>query len=590
MQASNRYRVVFALLLLISTVGCRCAKRAKWNAPEVAYLRTGFPTKDSVLAKAELALTHALALEAQGNPACVDSYFQSARLSWCEIQRQINEHGCSFNRASEIYRSALAQLISTGQSFNRLDPRRGLEVCTTAGSVKIPTSYRGFPWKPSDFEHLIPVGQYSTKDLKTQYRCPGLGISTVVVRCRKPNEAYRTDQQAFAATVVLRPVESETSLPTSPFVLELYDPLRVSSISVTGRQIDLERDITAPLAYRLSQADRGYLTAFLQPGSNSKNTGLFMIEPYQPGKIPIVFVHGLLSDPFTWVNMANELRARPELVERYQIWGYQYPTGEPFLISAAGLRHQLQEIQSQYDPYCSDEALNRTVLVGHSMGGLISKLQITCSGSQLWDAVSCRPLENIFTTPETRSSLAESFYFDPLSMVSRVVFIGTPHRGSPWAKRPVGRLGSKLVDEPSVMQDRHQQLIRDNPGVFTREFTKRIPTSIDLLNPNSPLLHAIDALPANDQVKLHTILGSGYRMFAAGDSDKVVPVSSAKKTRVLSEKSIHAKHTQLTKDSRGIEELICILRTHLRKESEPIFEIPNESIMNSSNIVPRNRH
>ncbi len=383
------------------------------------------------------------------------------------------------------------------------------------------------------------------------------------VHCRRPGQLLSQPEQAFAATVLLRSVSQGPLAPTQ-FKLDLFDPLRVSSTEVAGRQVPLERDITAPFAYRQSQDDRGYLEGFLQPGASKENLGLFMIEPYQPGKIPVVFVHGLLSDPFTWANIANELRADPELLKRYQIWGFEYATGEAFLSSAAQLRAQLHQVRNELDPGRSDPALSQMVLVGHSMGGLIAKLQIQYSGTELWNAVSNCPFENIVTNSKTRMSLAESFFFEPAPAVSRVVFIGTPHLGSPWARRPIGLIGSRLVEEPPSFQDEHSQLVRDNPEAFSREFTRRVPTSIDLLKPNSPLLAAINDLPLDQQVPIHTIFGSGYFMLAAGNSDSVVPVTSARIADAVTERSIHAKHTKIHQEPQGISELLCILKAHLR--------------------------
>jgi pimeloyl-ACP methyl ester carboxylesterase len=313
----------------------------------------------------------------------------------------------------------------------------------------------------------------------------------------------------------------------------------------------------------MSQKDRANIKAFIHPGASSENLGLFLTEPYQRGKIPLLFVHGLLSDPLTWGNVANELRADPDLMARYQIWGFEYATGEPFLKSAALLRRQLREVRAQLDPTGCDPALSQMVLVGHSMGGLVSKLQVTHSGSELWKSVSCRSLEELSMNRETYDALAESFYFEPSASVAKVVFMGTPHRGSPWARRPIGRLGAKLVEEPSSREDMHRQLIRDNPDVFSEEFTKRIPTSIDLLRADSPLLQCIDRLPIDERVQLHTILGTGYWMLGGGNSDSVVPVTSARHPNAVSEKSIHTKHTHVNEDPEAIKELFCILRQHV---------------------------
>ncbi len=197
------------------------------------------------------------------------------------------------------------------------------------------------------------------------------------------------------------------------------------------------------------------------------------------------------------------------------------------------------------------------------MGGLVAKMQVTYSGDTLWRSVSNRPLESLVTDPITRARLAEAFYFDPSPWVSRVVFVGTPHQGSPWAERSLASLGSSLVEEPSQMKARHDQLLRDNPGVFSCEFTRRTPTSIDLLRTDSPLLHAMNCLPFSPRVVLHSVIGSYRPMIGAGPSDTVVPVSSARHPNTESEKLVRAKHAAIHKSQAGIDELLRILRLHL---------------------------
>ncbi len=54
-----------------------------------------------------------------------------------------------------------------------------------------------------------------------------------------------------------------------------------------------------------------------------------MLQPYRPGRIPIVFIHGLRSSPLAWLKDINEVWGDPELRERYQVWIYMYPTGKP---------------------------------------------------------------------------------------------------------------------------------------------------------------------------------------------------------------------------------------------------------------------
>lgn len=165
-------------------------------------------------------------------------------------------------------------------------------------------------------------------------------------------------------------------------------------------------------------------------GSSTNRPELFFLEPHRPGRIPLVFIHGLLSDPSTWVDQANDLRAIPQVSERYQIWGFRYPTVDPFLQPAAALREQLQQAVTAIDPSGTDPALQNIILVGHSMGGLIAKLQVTYSGTTLWDAFANRPLETIVAEDSIKARLYRDFFFMPSPFVRRVVFVGSPHGGS----------------------------------------------------------------------------------------------------------------------------------------------------------------
>src|SRR5690606_34327883 len=75
-------------------------------------------------------------------------------------------------------------------------------------------------------------------------------------------------------------------------VLELHNPLKATDIVVDGRRVPLESDITTPLAYTLNdpafeELDRP-TTGLLFPDEVRKMAGIYMLEPYQPGKIPVL--------------------------------------------------------------------------------------------------------------------------------------------------------------------------------------------------------------------------------------------------------------------------------------------------------------
>src|SRR5262249_51570683 len=155
-----------------------------------------------------------------------------------------------------------------------------------------------------------------------------------------------------------------------------------------------------------------------------------LIRPYEPHKIPVVMVHGLISTPLAWIPMLNELLRDPLIQDNYQFMLYMYPTGAPIPIAAASLREGLVQAKQLYDPDGRDPAFERMVLLGHSMGGLLSRTMAVSSGDQLWRLYSDRNFEDVLGPREFLDELRRYFFFEPLPFVSRVVFLATPHRGS----------------------------------------------------------------------------------------------------------------------------------------------------------------
>lgn len=516
------------------------------------------------LSRAEVAYALAeLASECE-DERCVDHYFESATFAWQDICAQIRCQGKFGGRAAEIYQSSLNALIIEGQHYQRFDPTCGLKIARSAGWEIVPCTYHGFSQSPKEFNSLVTVGDYSTSDLDNVYRQDGLGVPTVVIRTATVSGPFQRTRGVFVATLLLNSNMKEKAVTLAhPFVLEFHNPIETSSVMVVDKSVPIAVDKSAAVASVLSTTQRRYFESFIRPGAaNPQEDGLFMIEPYQPGKIPVVFIHGLLSDRLTWANMINELKACPFANEKYQFWGFQYPTGEPFLKSAATLRQQLIQLVHLVDPQGTDLALQNIVLVGHSMGGLVSKLLITDSNDTLWNSIAKCPFESVVMDSHTRDQFRQAVFFERSPWVSRVIFIGTPHRGSVIAQRSIGRLGSFLVEQPIDLKLAHRKLLCDNPGVFSDEFTNRTPTSIDILEPTSPLLLAIDSLPVDPSVRMHSIVGHGRWMPGSGDSDGVVPVSSARKYGVDSERLVRDKHTDLPADPMTIEEVISILREH----------------------------
>ena len=241
-------------------------------------------------------------------------------------------------------------------------------------------THAGFPWKPEEFGNLEPCDDYQVTGLANHYRSYGLGVPLIATRAGKDKGPGRTlymSGVSFPVTAFFRFEGSLADLGTQRCGrLELYNPLSIQVIQVQGHSVPLETDLTTPFAYFLAQTDLDSLAyrAFLHPDDFQNRTGIYLVEPYQRGKIPVVFVHGLLSSPMTWAPLFNDLRADPRLREKYQFLFYFYPTSDPYLATAADLRHSLVKLRRALDPRSKDKAFDEMVLVGHSMGGLVSRL------------------------------------------------------------------------------------------------------------------------------------------------------------------------------------------------------------------------
>jgi pimeloyl-ACP methyl ester carboxylesterase len=335
----------------------------------------------------------------------------------------------------------------------------------------------------------------------------------------------------------------------------------------------LATDISAPFALRevtSPELASGWIP-FVGSGAPIRE-GLFFIEPYRPGKVPVVMVHGLLSSPMSWVDLANDLRAIPGFNDHFQLWAFRYATGKPFLEAAARLRRDLYSSVATVDPGGCDPALRNIVLVGHSMGGLVCQLQASYSEDRLWSAIANRPLEAIVTSGQTRAELQELFFFDPQPNVRRVIQLATPHEGSSWANRPIGWIGTSLVRPDGAQMARHEQLRYDNPGVFAPELERRVPTSIDMLNPNSVMLQTIAALRTNPCVQFHTVYGYGRFNICEGPGDGIVSRQSASFPRAVSQLGVRATHTRVHRRLETADEVARILRQHL--DERPIHSAP----------------
>jgi hypothetical protein len=334
-------------------------------------------------------------------------------------------------------------------------------------------------------------------------------------------------------------------------------------IAVAGYRGKLAADFTAPLAYMISHGRNRSLDvrSLLRSDQNFGMTGLYQFSRFDPEKIPVVFVHGLMSRPETWVPAVNELMADEKVCERYQFWFFLYPTGLPVWASAAELRSELDRYRKTLDPQRRNRNVDRTVLVGHSMGGLISSLQIRSGGKALWKQFMHTPPEQLPISSALKERIVRIVQFQPRPEISRVVFFATPHRGSELAVHPVSEFFSKLIRLPVEFLDTDRSKLQLALRQEYRKLFVAPANSLVFLRANSPLLKSILALPMRPGVPYHSVIGDQGRGDTPDSSDGVVPYWSSHLAGAASEKIVPSGHGA-HEHPEGIAELGRILRMH----------------------------
>jgi pimeloyl-ACP methyl ester carboxylesterase len=92
--------------------------------------------------------------------------------------------------------------------------------------------------------------------------------------------------------------------------------------------------------------------------------GLYLLEPFDPEKTPVLFVHGAGGHPGNWRYLVEHLDRT-----RFQPWLVHYPSGMDLQIIARGIARWTTAFATRY-------GVRRLIVVAHSMGGLVSRAAI----------------------------------------------------------------------------------------------------------------------------------------------------------------------------------------------------------------------
>lgn len=493
-----------------------------------------------------------------------DYYLGSAVYAWLFLfgegaEAPLGSLDPRLRQACDLYNYGLGLAFTEGKGTNGIlrleEGRRQLPI----GSIDLSINLTNFPAALQDFEQFLLADQFRVRGLSVRNRQPGIGAPLVAVRRFDPELGVR---RCLPATAFLRLPGSlqEVEAGTGSGSLELHSAFGDPTVAIGSNLVPLEIDLTTHMAYVMNQSlvwDLGMMQ-FLSPSRHVRSQ-LIPFNSFSPDRIPLVYVHGTFASPVTWAELNNTLVADPVLRQRYQIWSFIYGSGNALPISAAELRDALTSKIHELDPQGTNTLLRQMVIIGHSQGGLLTKLTATSTGDKIWRAVSEKPLEEISMSEEQRARLRRLLFLEPLPFVSRVIFISTPHRGSYLASNFARRLASKLMHLPSTTVD---AVLLTNGDPADRFLKGKLPTSLDSMSPNNPGLLAMAEIPVAPTIKAHSIIP----VLGHGDPqrgrDGVVAYKSAHVDYVESELVVRGPHSCQNLPV-TIEEVRRILHEHL---------------------------
>ena len=537
---------------------------------------SGEQRREGLHAVAELSYLAAMNEKKRDPGLAMDLYLDAAHAAWSytvdrDSSGKISDPDSARTRETvEIYNTSLEHLLrlirdsgrySLGQSIRLPVSRRTLNV-----TIPFPTH-----WLTSDqLGDFAFVSDYELKNLRNRHTTTGLGVP-IMVRRRRPHteqqlEEYYEDEVTLPVSVVARfSTSALDSSNESSVKLELLDPRDSEGVFVNNTLLPLESDLSTPLAWFLTDPKKSLLDtfAFLRPDKAQSLEGLYMVTPYDPDRIPVLMVHGLWSSPVTWMEMFNDLQSDPELRRKYQFWFYLYPTGEPLTFATANLRDRLKQLRERCDPYGRNEKLDQMVVVGHSMGGLMSYLLTVDTDEKLWASLSKIPVEEIRGDAEVQNQIRRVFFFEPDHSVDRIVTIASPFNGSGYANRFTQWLSGSIVSLPNTTS-RLSQLIfkQNNQSMWDRMFAPR--TSLDSLNKNSAVIRLVNDTTTPAEVKHHNVVGVASGRSLKDWTDGVVRLRSASRSDADSEIRVDAGHSAVHRHPDTIAEVRRILKDHLK--------------------------
>lgn len=564
---------------------------------------TGLSDEQRLSALSEVWLQVALATgKASGGaagpsaPETIEAYLETARHAYAYLfftARKPRDRAFEDRQTQvrDYYNYAVQQAITGLFSRYRQSGRVGddaLPRVPQVGAWRIDTDLSALELRPDDPvpQELIPAASLTFSGLRNTYRRDGFGAE-LVVATNQPASSPPSPLPADSKTGDDTPPYSEMPFPGLTALLRfegadlrqvlathtarivVFDPYRTSTTRLAEQDVPLAANFTSGYGLWLARSDfaRQALRSLFGSADGLTKPRIYLMQPYDPNRRTVIMLHGLASSPEAWINVANEVLGDETLRRRYQIWQVYYPTNAPLAINNFAIRQAITETLAHFDPTGKAEASRNITLIGHSMGGVLSRLLVSSSGDKLWDTLlASYPMQGA-QQQRMEQRLAPYLRFEPLPQVSDAIFIASPHKGTPFANNRIARWVANLITLPVAMlgqlNDVSRELMRIAPGKQDIG-PLRIPNSIDNLSDRDAFVQMSSGLPMNPRVRFHSIIGNDTPgVVQALSSDGIVPYESAHLEGAASELVIPSAHS-VQENPLAILEIRRILREQLQ--------------------------
>lgn len=527
---------------------------------------TGELDPGEAYALAELSYYHAEATERRLY------YFAAAAYAYAFLfpereEDQVDRIDPRVRVACDIYNMAIAHAFAS-EDGDHVELRGG-RFPLPFGTLTVAFDPAELIWGKRKLVDLIPSAELAVRGLQNRYRRGGVGAPlaarTEPIDPSQPLADFIAHNVRVPATAVLRFEPPLLRGPELNATLDLYTEIETDTVTLGGQVVPLESEPSAALATALAESQfwelelQGLLGKMLNVSRDSR---LYARSPHRPGRIPVVFVHGTGSSPARWADMVNDLDSDTEIGKRFEFWFFAYDSGNPIAYSAMILRRSLQDAVKNLDPSGTDKCLRDMVVIGHSQGGLLTKMTAIDSGDKFWESISSKPFDQVNLADASRHIVREALFIEPLPFVKRVIFVATPHRGSYLAgPQIILRLAERLITLPGDILELGAELVRVNDASDSYLTLERIPTSIDNMSPNNPFIETISTIPIDPGIKAHSIIPRETDGPIEDGNDGVVEYKSAHIEGVESELVVHSNHS-CQANPHTVGEVWRILRLH----------------------------